>query len=340
MKHMIEGYQSFPGDHCGSVAMRGLIAHYHGLHLPEDVIFGLGAGVDCMLATMPGVGSVAFGRTATMELDLGEALGIRYSEQVEPDNDEAWRVVREEVMAGRPTMLSGDIFYLDYREYKVHFPAHRFVLLGFDDEKQEVYIADRIREEAETCSLAALVASRNPAEGISTQNLWGRFDGQGEIEDLRAASRVAIAKCAKRMIGEEKHSTFGSDADSALSGEGPVHGVAAIRDLAKEIPSWADGEAGRGLASYNASAIEKFGNGGGNFRRLYAGFLSWAREQDPEAVPAEAADLSTQAADGWTELAGLLWKASDGEDTWGAAGTRAQRIAEIEQRLFEGLAEG
>jgi hypothetical protein len=337
MKQMIEGYRSYPGEHCGSVAMRGLLAHYCGLELTESVVFGLGAGIDCMYVKMPGVGAVAFGRTASMEVDLGRALGVDYVETPQPDDDKAWQEVREEVIAGRPTMLSGDIFYLDYRDYKVHFPGHRFVLLGFDDEKKEVYIADRIREEAETCSLGALMESRNPKGGMSTQNLWGRFASGRVGNDLMTASRTAIELCARRMLGlDEASSTAGPD---------PIFGdfnkgISGIKLLAEELPGWAEMEGARGLARYNASAIEKFGNGGGNFRRLYAGFLSWAHAQDKERVPGDAAALSTRAADGWTALAGLLWKASDGENTWSEASTRAKRIADVEQRLFEGLAEG
>ncbi len=335
MRHMIDGFQIFPGEHCGSVAMRGLLAHYSGLELPEDVVFGLGAGVDCMVMPMPGLGPVAFGRTSTMELDLAAALGVAYEEATEADNDRAWQQVRSEVLAGRPTMLSGDIFYLDYREYKVHFPGHRFILLGFDDEAAEVYIADRVRDEPETCSLAALMESRNPSEGLSTQNLWGRF-GDGTVEhDLVEASRLALERCTNRMLGEDQ-----PKATSPLDRPDTTSGLAGIHRLAAEIPGWAEAEGGRALASFNASAIEKFGNGGGNFRRLYAGFLDWAHRQDPDRVPREAASLATEAADGWTALAGLLWKASDGEDPWAEASALATVIAERETALFERLAEG
>ena len=44
VKTLIEGYRSFPGEHCGSVAMRGLLRHYCGLELPEPAVFGLGSG--------------------------------------------------------------------------------------------------------------------------------------------------------------------------------------------------------------------------------------------------------------------------------------------------------
>jgi hypothetical protein len=338
MKTLIEGYRNFPGEHCGSVAMRGLIHHYCGLELPENVVLGLGAGVDCMYVSLPGMspGAVVFGRSATLESDLATALGVDYEERPEPDDDRAWQDVRAEVLAGRPTMLSGDIFYLDYRDYKVHFPGHRFVLLGFDDEREVVHIADRIREEPEVCSYAALFESRNPPEGLSTQNLWGRFRGGDVKHDLTLASRIAIGTCARRMLGEE---SVALEAFSDGDGSGATTGVAGIRRLAEELPGWgARGDAAE-LASYNGSCIEKFGNGGGNFRRMYAGFLEWAHELDAARVPAEAADLALQSAEQWTALAHVLWSAGEGDDRWDEAAQRASEIADVEQELFERLAQ-
>lgn len=331
MRTRIEGYRSFPGEHCGSVAMRGLIHHYCGLELPENALFGLGAGLDGMFLSTPEITAI-FGRTPTLEVDLAAALGLDYVERREPDDARAWQDVREQVLAGRPTMLSGDIFYLDYREYKVHFPGHRFVMLGFDDEREVVWIADRIREEAEECSYGALFASRNPPEGLSTQNLWGRF-GSGEVKhDLREASRLAIDTCARRMLGEKEAVAPGLEAAQMVSG------LAGIRHFAEALPSWGARPDAAPLASYNASCIEKFGNGGGNFRRLYAGFLEWARELDPALVPAECPALSWRAADAWTELAHTLWSASEGADRWREAGEQARRIADVERELFERLA--
>jgi hypothetical protein len=335
MRTLITGYRSFPGEHCGSVAMRGLLNHYCGLELPEDVVFGLGAGLGVMYLSVPALipGAVAFGRTASMEVDLAAALGIDYEEHPEPDDGRAWQDVREEVLAGRPTMLTGDIFYLDYRDYKVHFPAHRFVLLGFDDEKRVVYIADRIREEPEVCSYGALFASRNPPQGMSTHNLWGRFRGGAVKHDLAAATRTALATCTRRMLGEEDTQLLAAGAGASLT-----TGVAGIRRFAEELPGWGGLPEPAPLASYNAACIEKFGNGGGNFRRMYARFLEWAHARDAARVPAEAAALAWRAADGWTALAHQLWAAAAGEDRWREAGARAAAIADIEQELFERLA--
>jgi hypothetical protein len=337
LKTLIEDYHNHPGEHCGSVAMRSLLEHYCDLDLPEDAVFGLGAGLGCGYLDLPGMdpAAIVFGRTGSMEADLAECLGVDYQEAPEPDDDRAWQVVREEVLAGRPTMLSGDIFYLDYRDYKVHFPGHRFVLLGFDDEREVVWIADRINVEPEVCSYGALFRSRNPPEGLSTRNLWGRFTGGAVKHDLPTASRLALQKCSARMLGKGGGSFDSLEgADSA----GGSTGVAAIRRFASELPGWGARDDAQALASYNGSVLEKFGNGGGNFRRMYAGYLEWARDLDPASVPAEAPPLAWQSAEQWTALAHLLWSASEGNDTWQEAASLAAAIADLEQELFERIA--
>ena len=340
MKTIIQGYQIFPGEHCGSAAMRGLLKHYCGLELPEPAVFGLSGGLDCAYFESekldPAV--AVFGRTATLEADLGRILGIDYREQPDPDDDHAWKAVREEVLAGRPTMLSGDILYLDYREYKVHFPAHRFVLLGFDDAIQKAFVADRIRDVPEACSYGALRKSRNPPEGLSTFNLWGRFFGTEVGRSLPDAARLAIRECAQRMLGLRSDGSSVA-APGAVAAAAP--GVASIRHFAEALPRWAERDDARRLASFNARCIEKFGNGGGQFRRLYAGFLAWARGLDPGLVPAEAPLLAERAADGWTAIAACLTAASaEGADAtpFAEAAALAENVAQIEETLFQRLA--
>ena len=38
MKTLIDGYRIYPGEHCGSASMRGLLHHYCGLELPEAAV--------------------------------------------------------------------------------------------------------------------------------------------------------------------------------------------------------------------------------------------------------------------------------------------------------------
>ena len=41
---MVPGYAHVPGNHCGSTALRNLLA-FHGLEISEEMALGLGAGV-------------------------------------------------------------------------------------------------------------------------------------------------------------------------------------------------------------------------------------------------------------------------------------------------------
>ena len=87
--------------------------------------------------------------------------------------------------------------------------------------------------------------------------------------------------------------------------------------------------------------MKLFGNGGGFFRRLYAGFLEWARDLDASLVPGEAPALALAAADRWTELSKTLFAASEDDASaklWSVGAEQAAAIVEVELRLFEILA--
>ena len=340
MKKLLDAFQIHPGEHCGSVAMRGLLHHYTGVDLPEPAVFGLGAGLATGFVRAPDAAGatpacVMFGRQADLELDVGRHLQIDYRERTEEDDDEAWRVVREEVIAGRPTMLVGDIFYLDYRDYTVNFPSHRFVLVGFDDEAEQVFIADRINDAPEVCSLGAVRESRNPKTGTTDRNRWGRFHGTEIGASLRDACEASLRTCVRNMLGGPLEAMEGPFANAQI-------GLAASKAAAEALPALVDHPNATLTAKFNASCVEKFGNGGGNFRRLYAGFLEWVRTIDPALVPAHAADAMTQSADAWTATSAALFRASDrpgDPEPWREAGAHVARVHDIETRLFDELAE-
>ena len=342
METMIDGYRIYPGEHCGSSSMRGLIEHYCGLKLPEDAVFGLAAGLDCGFfdsdAMDPPIG--VFGRTASLEQDLGQHLQIDYREQTEEDDAHAWSQVREEVLAGRPTMLSGDILYLDYREYKVHFPGHRFVLLGFDDAIEKAFIADRIRDVPEACSYGALALSRNPPEGLSTHNLWGRFHGTEVGRDLVSAVRIAIESCAHRMLGQSTDQDADRNSDPGRSETRQRH----RGDPEPSHPRCPPGDSARTPAGSPAlihAASRSLATEGGisedSMPASLPGLTSSIRSGFPMMLPTS----QPQAADGWTGISEMLAQAARGEaaeDVWDQAARQADAVADIEEALFRNLA--
>ncbi|MCZ6831972.1 MAG: DUF4872 domain-containing protein [Gammaproteobacteria bacterium] len=343
MRTMIENFRIVPAGHCGSGAMRNLLYHYCGLELEEGVVFGLGAGLDSVFfsysnATPP---FMLFGRGSTMEADLALTLGLDYAEQMQPDDDLAWEEVKEEILAGRPTMLSGDIFYLDYREFKVHFPAHRFILLGFDEAKEEVYIADRINEFPETCSMGALRSSRNPADAISTCNQWGKFSSAEVRHGLPEACGIALRMTVERMLGMD---TSQRELMAVAAGESGVceAGLKGLRTFHQQMQTWPQREDAGAHAQYVDNAIIKYGTGGGFFRDHYALFMDWARQQRPDLVSLESVALAVQAAAQWNGLSPTLQKLvvnpQDAEG-WALAGDQVEDIYLTESALFNGLAD-
>jgi len=342
VKSLIENYRFQTGEHCGSQSMRDLLRFYCRLDLPEEIVFGLGSGVDCIFlrAEQFNPALVQFGRTVTLETDLADALGVDYRESIEMDDEKAWELVRQEVKEGRPTMLSGDVFYLDYRKFKVHFPSHRFVLVGFDDERKVALIADRIAPEVQEASYGAVIKARNPPEGMSTYNLWGKFHGTTVGRSIEEACAVALRRNADRMLGRD---TSQFDLLSALSAGADLDVATGLQGLATfsgDLAAWHERKDAAFLASYASQAIEKFGTGGGNFRKMYSGFLRWARKTQPDLVAEGAPALAERSAAAWTALSATLWKASEEPaDTilWNRAAEQAREIHGIETELFETL---
>ena len=352
MRVLIDNYRNLTSEHCASGAMRNLLYHYCKLELDEAVVFGLGSGLDCIFFSLPSAATpslpeslppyMLFGRSISMEQDLAAALGVDYREIMQPDDELAWQRVRQEILTGHPTMLSGDIYYLDYRNFKIHYPSHRFVLLGFDDERQEVYIADRTECETQTCSIEALRLSRNPPVGISTYNLWGKFHGSKLEHSLAEACELALCKTVKRMQGIDDSQAALLRPSLAQEPRFLVGGLAGLEQLAAELPRWSHRADATQRADYLVNAIEKFGTGGAFFRNLFAGFLQWSRRQRPELVSGACLELAQKSAQQWDGLADIvrpLLKQSHNPDQWQQARHQLLAAHATEYELFGRLAE-
>ncbi len=239
-------------------------------------------------------------------------------------------------------MLSGDIFYLDYREFKIHFPGHRFVLLGFDEEREEVYVADRTDEETQTCSMQAMRLSRNPPGGLSTYNGWGKFHSADVRHSLPDACGIALRKTVERMLGFDNSQLEPMAAIRGGEGGLLASGLKGLRTFSEQLPLWEQREDAADHVAYVDNAIIKFGTGGGFFRDHFAGFMQWAQHQRPDLVGPTTVDLAAQAAKSWNELSptmqGLVADASN-QRLWERAREQVQDIYETEYSLFGHLAD-
>ncbi|HEX7244713.1 MAG TPA: BtrH N-terminal domain-containing protein [Solirubrobacterales bacterium] len=318
----VPGYAHTPGHHCGSTALRNLLA-FHGAEISEEMAFGLGAGACFYYVTIEDASPTRWfnGRTARLEENFDELTGAALELRTfELDDDGAWEAARAEVDAGNPVLLLTDLYYLDHYGNSAHFPGHAVVLAGYDEEF--AHLSDTGFEELQTTTrledLDKARHSQHPAYPLSGH----MFTASGAVgqEQLRAAIPAAIERAATAMLEPEFRE---------------FSGLGAVDRLAEEAGSWPEvAEDWQWCARFGYQVIERRGTGGGAFRLMYSRFLEEAGR--PEAP------LAAEAAARWTDLAEDFRAASESERPdpalWAEIDAAAKRVAEAERRLWTALA--
>ncbi|HET7574816.1 MAG TPA: BtrH N-terminal domain-containing protein [Solirubrobacterales bacterium] len=316
---VLADYTHTPGLHCGSTALRNLLA-FHGVGISEEMAFGLGAGPGFYYLALEGTSPSRWfnGRTARLEETFRELTGGSLEMSTFAADADAWEAARASVDAGSPALLLTDIYHLDHYGNSAHFPGHAVVLAGYDEEV--AYLSDTGFEELQTTRLENLARARrgdNPAF-VLEGHMFTAVEpfGSGRLHE---AVPAAIARAAAEML----EPPFGE-----------LGGLPALERLAAEAASWPEAvEDWRWCARFGYQVIERRGTGGGCFRLMYSRFLE-------EAGRAEA-PLAARAADSWTELAEAFRLASEEEQPepalWAQIGVVARRVLDAEQRLWEAL---
>jgi hypothetical protein len=317
---MVPGYTHVPGNHCGSTALRNLLA-FHGLELSEEMALGLGAGVSFYYVVLEGSSPSRFtnGRTGRLEEQFVELTGAPLRLDTFEEPDAAWDGARRAVDGGRPALLITDLYYLDHYGTSAHFPGHAVVLAGYDSEV--AYLSDTGFEELQTTRLEGLARARHGDHPIFplAGHMFTLPEG-AELRDLSDAAPAAVARCTRGMLEPEL---------------GDFQGLPALRRFAAEVGAWPEeAEDWRWCARFLYQVIERRGTGGGNFRLMYSRFL--------EEVGYDEATLAANAAAAWTALAAAAQAASEPEqpdaDLWSHVAADAAAVLETEERLWESLA--
>jgi hypothetical protein len=317
----VPGFVHTPGNHCGSTALRNLLA-FHGVEISEEMAFGLGAGSGFYYLAMEDASPSRWfnGRTARLEETFRELTGaaLELHTFAAEDGGAAWKAARSEVDAGKPALLLTDIYYLDHYGNSAHFPGHAVVLAGYDAEL--AHLSDTAFEELQTTRLENLARARH--SGHPAYPLEGHMFTVSEAID-RAQLEAAVPRAIARAASEMLEPPFG-----------PFAGVPALERLADEAGSWPEAvEDWQWCARFAYQVIERRGTGGGCFRLMYSRFLAEAGRKE--------APLAAAAAARWTELAETFKAASESDEPrpelWRAVGEGARRVLDSERRLWTAL---
>lgn len=318
---MVPGYRHRPGNHCGSTALRNLLAH-DGIEISEEMALGLGAGVCFYYLHLDGQSPsrLTAGRVSRLEEQFIELTGSAIELDTFEDASASWQAARERVDAGRPPILITDLYYLDHYGRSAHFPGHAVVLAGYDD--QVAYLSDTGFEELQTTQLAHLAEARHgrhpvfPLDG----HMFSVPDPEALVDPSFAAP-TAIDRNARQMI------------EPAM---GEYEGLPALRRFAAELEDWpSEIEDWAWSARFCYQTIERRGTGGGMFRLMYSRFLAEAGRDAEGRLAADAAQR-------WTDLAARLAEASEADRPlprdWADLGARARDVLRSEERLWSALA--
>jgi butirosin biosynthesis protein H-like/uncharacterized protein DUF4872 len=321
-RNLVPGYRHVPGNHCGSTALRNMLA-FHGLDMSEEMAFGLGAGACFFYVPLPGESPSRFinGRAARLEENFVELTGVPFELLTAADGEESWQQAKAVVDSGRPALLLTDLYYLDHYGKSAHFPGHAVVLAGYDDEQS--YLSDTAFDDLQMTRLENLALARHskhpafPLDG----HMFHVPEGV-TIGDLHSAIPRAIERAAAQMLAPEL---------------GEFQGLPALGRFAKEAPNWPEEiDDWQWCSRFTYQVIERRGTGGGNFRRMYARFLEEAERDE--------ASLAGEAADRWTGLAMAFHAASEEseprDELWSAIGEGCAAVLDAEERLWQTLGAG
>jgi hypothetical protein len=331
MTVLVENYPHRTGEHCASTALRNLMAH-HGTQLSEAMVFGLASGLGFYYLRVDGASPsrMFHGRTLGLENDFGRNTGVPLEDLPEPDDAAAFGSLRESLDRGEPVLVSTDTFYLGYHHTTSHFPGHRCVVVGYDDESRSVLIADRKFEEYQRCSFEELALARNaPDHAMPCHNQRGVPKGPLRLgRPLPEAIRAALRRTARGMLEP--------------AGEYPA-GIPALRQLAAELPSWGEAADWSWAARFGYQVVIRRGAGGSFFRSLFADFLREAAPSVPEIGERAPASRMDAIAARWRDLAALLKEQSERDACdprlFSEAGRIAGELARAEEGFFAEAAE-
>lgn len=197
LKHHFDDYE------CMWNGIEDIYMNKTGESLPDNFFFTLsGVGSFCYLKTpkseIKRMVALGDGRTKKMYEFLAPLVGFKYKHYEYKSFENALKKAKTEIDLGYPVVLGAmDMFYLPYFENlyeKEHIPFHYILMVGYDDEKQSIYLYDCGRIELITLSYEQLRKSMKcNYPGLSKENTVCTIrmdEGKDKIEIAKEAFKI------------------------------------------------------------------------------------------------------------------------------------------------------
>jgi hypothetical protein len=331
--HELTGFYPLTTRHCVTGSLRH-IYEYHGYHISEDLLLGLGSGLGFIYWHVKGTPPLFGGRAnferpgeKGFEKTVGERTGVVVESHHTSSHRKAEQAMLDLLNAGEPVMVYVDMAYLPYFDLpeNYHFGGHTIVVVGYDAETGMVLAADR-DGTLHQVSLDALEQARaSTYKPFPPRHAWYTFDFS-RMRDPRP---------------DEVWSAIGEVCANMLNSPVSNIGVDGIRVAAQRVRQWFVRMTPDELreACWNAFLFidSDGGTGGGIFRYMYSRFLNEAAVITGDMRLAKyGADLRA-AADRWQEAAHVFIDAAelpDPSDALEDVSIRLLKIADREEDVW------
>ena len=180
MRKIVEIKHHFDDYECMWNGIEDIYMNKTGEYLPNNFFFTLAAfGSFCYLKTQKAelkrMVALGDGRTKKMYEFLAPIVGFEYKFHECRSFEKALIKAKSEIDSGYPVVLGAlDMFYLPYFKklyHKEHNPFHYVLMVGYDDEEQNIYLYDCGRVELISLSYNELRDAMNcKCPGVSKEN--------------------------------------------------------------------------------------------------------------------------------------------------------------------------
>lgn len=320
-KLMIRDFNQFGGKHCQTTALKSVL-DYHGLHLSEEMLLGLGGGVGFIywymkLMPSPFIGT-RYGKVDEFLLNVCKRIGAEATIFQTTSAEKGYKELKKILREGEPVYVFVDMPYLPYLALPemAHFGGHSVVIFGLDECENRVYISDR-GKKAVAVTIEDLTEARSSKfPPFPAKNKILKIKYPLKIKNLEEGIREAIRECYKNML------------------QPPIKniGLAGIKKWAGIVPKWPEQFKELNFLGclFNTFIyIEIGGTGGSAFRPMYVKFLDEASEILSEYKLKEVAERFRDSGKIWSEVA-----ASALPDSWPTL-KRIRKLSFEKNRIFE-----
>ena len=295
-KLIVQGFNQFGGKHCQITALKNIFA-YHGLHISEEMLLGLGGGIGFIYWYMKRM-KVPFigcrnGKVDEFSLNICRRIGVDAEIVQTNSENKAYYELKELLKQGKPVNIFVDMVYLPYFALPedAHFGGHAIVVYGIDEINNKAYISDRSKKPLTITieDLKKARSSKHPPFAPKNKLLKIRKYPL-KIGNLDKAIKESIRGCCQNMLNP------------------PIRniGLPGIKKWADIIPKWSEQFKDNnffGCLFNTFIYIEIGGTGGSAFCPMYAKFLKEASSIINKPELNEIAELFRKSGKLWTEIA-------------------------------------